>query len=174
MSLDHYFKTYAAPLIEETRSDLCSCLELISEAPISKILSMEEAGKSGLYFMDVDFWDNGAGFSSEAYTARNGDIFILSSMKPESADDLNRYGVTYCLAMVTEVSMDDEFQKGFRVKVAKDVTLQEGFNRLRHAIFLNNIMTNLRIWKAICFDMGMNNNFTVIKSLFAPTYMVMR
>uniref|UniRef100_A0A0E0H5G8 UvrD-like helicase ATP-binding domain-containing protein n=1 Tax=Oryza nivara TaxID=4536 RepID=A0A0E0H5G8_ORYNI len=171
MSLDHYFKTYAAPLIEETRSDLCSCLELISEAPISKILSMEEAGKSGLYFMDVDFWDNGAGFSSEAYTARNGDIFILSSMKPESADDLNRYGVTYCLAMVTEVSMDDEFQKGFRVKVAKDVTLQEGFNRLRHAIFLNNIMTNLRIWKAICFDMGMNNNFTVIKSLFAPTYM---
>uniref|UniRef100_A0A0D9W8Y6 UvrD-like helicase ATP-binding domain-containing protein n=1 Tax=Leersia perrieri TaxID=77586 RepID=A0A0D9W8Y6_9ORYZ len=171
MSLDQYFKTYAAPLIEETRSDLCSCLELISEAPISKILSMETAGKSGLYFMDVDFWDNGSGFSSEAYTARNGDIFILSSMKPEAVEDLNRYGVTYCLAMVTEVSMDDEYQKGFRVKVAKDVALEEDFNKFRHAIFLNNIMTNLRIWKAICFDMGLNNNFAVIKSLLSPRNM---
>ncbi|KAF0892282.1 hypothetical protein E2562_014852 [Oryza meyeriana var. granulata] len=170
MSIDHYFKSYVAPLIEETRSDLCSCLELISKAPTSKILSMEAAGKSGSYFMDVDFWDNGAGFSSEAYTARNGDIFVLSSMKPEAAGDLNRYGVTYFLAMVTEVSMDDEYQKGFRVKVAKDIALEQGIEKLRHAIFLSNIMTNLRIWKAICFDTGMNNNFTVIKSLFAPTY----
>ncbi|PNT61766.1 uncharacterized protein LOC100839489 [Brachypodium distachyon] len=168
-SLDQYLNSYRAPLIEETRSDLCSCLELISEAPSSKILSMEVAGKSGLYFMDVDFWDNGAGFSTETYTARNGDIFILSSMKPEAAEDFNRYGVTYSLAIVTEVSLDDEYQKGFRVKVAKDIGLEEDLNKLRHAIFLNNIMTNIRIWKALSFDTHMDNNFTVIKSLLAPT-----
>lgn len=173
MSLDHYFKSYLAPLMEETRSDLCSCLELIAEAPSSKIRSMEVAGKSGSYFMDVDVWDNGAGFSTETYTARNGDIFILSSMKPETAEDLKRYGVTYCLAIVTEVSMDDEYQKGFRVKVAKDIDLEEDLNKLRHAIFLNNIMTNIRIWKALCFDTSMNNNFTVIKSLLTPRNLVM-
>ena len=72
------------PLIEETRSDLCSCLELIREAPSSKILSMEVVGKSGSYFMDVDFWDNEAGFSTEAYAARNGDILILSSIDRKS------------------------------------------------------------------------------------------
>ncbi|CAM0903002.1 unnamed protein product [Alopecurus aequalis] len=167
-SLDHYLESYRAPLIEETRSDLCSCLELINEAPSSKILSMEVAGKTGLYFMDVDFWDNGAGFSSEAYTARKGDIFILSSSKPKAAEDFDRYGVTYCLAMVTEVSLDDEYQKGFRVKVTKDIGLEEDLSKLRHAIFLNNIMTNVRIWKALSFDTEMGNNFTIIKSLLAP------
>ncbi|KAM0854530.1 hypothetical protein ACQ4PT_050351 [Festuca glaucescens] len=120
-SLDHYLISDHVPLTEETRSDLCSCLELIMEAPSSNILSMEVKGKSGSYFMDVDFWDNEAGFSTEAYAARNADIFILSSMKPEAAEDLNRHGVTYCLAMVTEASTDDEYQKGFRLKVAKDI-----------------------------------------------------
>uniref|UniRef100_A0A453CUI5 UvrD-like helicase ATP-binding domain-containing protein n=1 Tax=Aegilops tauschii subsp. strangulata TaxID=200361 RepID=A0A453CUI5_AEGTS len=168
-SLDHYLQSYRPPLIEETRSDLCSCLELISEAPSSKILFMKVAGKPGLYFMDVDFWDNGAGFSAEAYTARSGDIFILSSSKPESAEDLNRYGVTYCLAMVTEVSLDDEYHKAFRVKVAKDIGLEEDLSKFRHAIFLSNIMTSIRIWKALSYDTHMDNNFTVIKSLLAPT-----
>lgn len=168
-SVDHYLGSYRAPLIEETRSDLCSCLELINEAPSSKILSMEVAGKSGLYYMDVDFWDNGAGFSAEAYMARNGDIFILSSSKPQAVEDFNRYGATYCLAMVTEVSLDDEYQKGFRVKVAKDIGSEEDLSKFRHAIFLNNIMTNKRIWQALSFDTEMGNNFTVIKSLLAPT-----
>ncbi|CAM0870528.1 unnamed protein product [Alopecurus aequalis] len=130
---------------------------------------MEATGKSGLYFMDVDFWDNGAGFSAEAYTARNGDVFMLSSSKPEASEDFNRYGVTYCLAMVTQVSLDDEYHKGFRVKVTKDIGLEEDLSKLRHAIFLNNIMTNIRIWKALSFDTDMSNNFTVIKSLLAPT-----
>ncbi|CAL5025640.1 unnamed protein product [Urochloa decumbens] len=167
-SLDDYLKSYVAPLIEETRSSLSSSLELITEAPSSKIVSMEVAGKSGQYFMDVDFWDNGAGFSTDTYTARNGDIFILSSMKPEAADDFNRYGLIYCLAMVSEVSMNDEYQKGFRVKVASDTVLDRDLTKLRHAIFLDNIMTNIRIWKALCFDTRMNNNFTIIRSLLAP------
>ena len=134
---------------------------------------MEVAGKSGSYFMDVDFWDNEAGFSTEAYSARNGDIFILSNMKPEAAEDLNRHGVTYCLAMVTEVSLDDEYQKGFRVKVAKDIGSEEDLSKLRHAIFLSNIMTNMWIWKALCFGTHMDNNFTVIKPLLAPTNLVL-
>ncbi|CAO2036355.1 unnamed protein product [Urochloa humidicola] len=167
-SLGKYFKLYVPCLIEETRSSLSSCLDLITEAPLSKILSMEVAGKSGQYFMDVDFWDNGAGFSTEHYTARNGDIFILSSMKPEAAEDFNRYGLTYCLAMVSEVSMNDEYQKGFRVKVVNDTVLDGDLTKLRHAIFLDNIMTNIRIWKALCFDSRMNNNFTIIRSLLAP------
>ncbi|XBI94504.1 hypothetical protein VPH35_031130 [Triticum aestivum] len=134
-SLDHYLTFYRVPLIEETRSDLWSCLELISEAPSSKILSMEVSGKPGSYFMDVDFWDNDAGFSTGAYSARNGDIFILSSIKPEAADDLNRYGVTYCLAMITGISMDDEYQKGFRVKLQRLLAVQCGHVNLMKLIW---------------------------------------
>ncbi|XP_047071019.1 uncharacterized protein LOC124679269 [Lolium rigidum] len=164
-SLDHYLKSYRAPLLEETRSDLGSCLELIAEAPSSRILSVEAAGKSGLYSVDVDFMDNGP----ESYTARNGDIFILSNMKPEAATDFSRYGVIYFLAMVTEVSVDNDCRKGFKIKVPKDIDLEQDSSKLKHALFLSNIMTNMWIWKALCFDTHMDNNFTVIKSLLAPT-----
>lgn len=127
---------YRVPLIEETWSDLYSCLELIREAPLSKILSMEIAGKSGSYFMDVDFWGNDDGFSTGAYSARNDDIFVLSSIKPEAAEDLKCHGVTYCLTMVTEVSMVDEYQNGFRIKVAKNIGLEEeDLNKLNMQYF---------------------------------------
>ncbi|KAM3369762.1 hypothetical protein ACQJBY_017559 [Aegilops geniculata] len=65
--------------------------------------------------------------------------------------------------------MDNEYRKGFRIKVPKDIDLEQDMSKLRHAIFVNNIMTNMWIWKALCFDTQMNNNFTVIKSLLAPT-----
>jgi hypothetical protein len=130
---------------------------------------MEAAGKSGLYSMDVDFMDNGADSSTESYTVRNGDIFILSNMKPEAAADFSRYGVIYCLAMVTEVSVDNDCRKGLKVKVPKEIDLEQDSSKLKHTIFLSNIMTNMWIWKALCFDRHMDNNFTVIKSLLAPT-----
>ncbi|KAE8790127.1 putative ATP-dependent helicase [Hordeum vulgare] len=170
-SLDHYLKSYHAPLIEETRSHLCSCLELIMEGPSSKILSLDGTEKPEVYYMDVDFWDYGAAYSTEAHTIRNGDVFILSSMKPEAVEDFNRYGVTYYLAMVTDVCTDDddECQKHFKIKVAQDIGLEEDLQKLRYAFFLGNIITNMWIWKALSFDKHMNNNFTVIEPLLAPT-----
>jgi hypothetical protein len=74
--------------------------------------------------------------------------------------------------MVTEVSMNDEYQKGFKVKVSNSTGLEGDFSKLVHATFLDNIMANMRIWKALCFDSSMNNNFTIIKSLLAPRNMV--
>ncbi|XP_040245594.1 uncharacterized protein [Aegilops tauschii subsp. strangulata] len=171
LSLDHYLKSYRAPLIEETRSDLCARLELIVEGPSSKILSMEATQKPEVYYMDVDFGDCGAVYSAQAHTLRHGDVFILSSVKPEAAEDFSRYGVTYYLAMVTDVCMDDddECQKHFKIKVGKDIGLEEDLQKLRYTIFLSNIITNMWIWKTLSFDKHMNDNFTVIESHLAPT-----
>ncbi|KAF7058199.1 hypothetical protein CFC21_065312 [Triticum aestivum] len=171
LSLDHYLKSYRAPLIEEIRSNLCSRLELIVEGPTSKILSMEATQKPEVYYMDVDFGDYGAVYSVEAHTVRYGDVFILSSVKSEATEDFSCYGVTYYLAMVTDICMDDndECQKHFKIKVAKDIGLEEDLQKLRYAIFLGNIIKNMWIWKALSFDKHMNNNFTLIESLLAPT-----
>lgn len=69
-SLDNYFKSFVAPLVEETRSQLCTSLETMHEAPSSEIISMEAVGDSQLvYSMDVD-----DAYNSENYLARNGDI----------------------------------------------------------------------------------------------------
>lgn len=141
------------------------------EGPSSKILSLDGTEKPEVYYMDVDFWDYGAAYSTEAHTIRNGDVFILSSMKPEAVEDFNHYGVTYYLAMVTDVCTDDddECQKHFKIKVAQDIGLEEDLQKLRYAFFLGNIITNMWIWKALSFDKHMNNNFTVIEPLLAPT-----
>ncbi|XP_072988634.1 uncharacterized protein [Typha latifolia] len=173
LSIESYFESYVAPLIEETRSELCSCLESISEAPHSKIQCIEEAKPSSIekslpklfYFVDVDFWDNESASGCETYKTRNGDIFILSSIKPESPEEFDRYGVTYCMAMVTEVSMDDSFLKGYKVKVSKFIDVENDVNKYTFAIFLTNIMTNIRIWRALHFNTGMNSNFGIIKSV---------
>ncbi|OEL29012.1 hypothetical protein BAE44_0009969 [Dichanthelium oligosanthes] len=47
-SLDNYFKSFIAPLVEETRSQLCTSLQVICEAPYSEIISMEAVGDSQL------------------------------------------------------------------------------------------------------------------------------
>ena len=58
------------------------------------------------------------------------------------------------------------------VKVENNIDLEEDLNKLKHAIFLNNITTNICVWKALTFDAHMNENFTIIKSLLAPTNLV--
>ncbi|KAF3320074.1 hypothetical protein FCM35_KLT22322 [Carex littledalei] len=51
---------------------------------------------------------------------KNGDVFVLSSLKPESIDDLLRYGVTYYLAIVkkvVEVELNEVMVKQFKMSV---------------------------------------------------------
>nr|CAD1844651.1 unnamed protein product [Ananas comosus var. bracteatus] len=178
-SIPKYFESYAAPLLEETRAELCSSLESISQAPHSQIRCIEAAEPSSSktskpsYYIDVDFWENeSTAAAAESYKARNGDVFVLSSIKPEFADEFGRYGVTYCVAMVTEVAMDEEYQKGFKVKASKSIDVEGDLNKYNFAIFLANIMSNIRIWRAIHFDTGMNCNFSIINKVLRPRNMV--
>ncbi|KAL6882133.1 hypothetical protein ACP4OV_011605 [Aristida adscensionis] len=163
-SLDSYFKSYVVPLIEETRSEICISLEVISEAPYSEILSMEAMPPSSylLYNMDLD-----SGYISDSYMARAGDILILSSSKPEAAEDLIHYGAT--LVMVTEVSMNVQHQNSLRMKVAMDILTEENKPHLKYAMFAANITTNIRIWNALCSNRSIKN-YTIIQSLLSPTY----
>ncbi|KAL6608064.1 hypothetical protein ACP70R_041127 [Stipagrostis hirtigluma subsp. patula] len=116
-SLNNYLKSYVAPLIEETRSEISVSLEVIREAPYSEIVSVEAVGESWLlYHIALD-----AGCTSDSYMARSGDILVLSSLKPEAIEGLIHYDAT--LIMVTEVS---QHHKELRIKVAKDiVTVQK-------------------------------------------------
>lgn len=163
-SLDNYFKSFIAPLIEETRSQLRASLEAIHTAPYSEIISMEVVGESQLlYDMDVD-----AGCMSDKYVARNGDILILSSSKPEVIEDLLHDGVGLVMVVPTDIQHHIEL----RIKVLRSAITEENITKFKYVVFATNIMTNLRIWNAICSQKGMNNNFTIIKSLLSPKNMV--
>ncbi|CAL4963344.1 unnamed protein product [Urochloa decumbens] len=161
-SLDHYFKSFTAPLVEETRSQLRTSLEAIHEAPYSEIISMEAVRDSQLlYDMEMD-----VGYMSDNYVARNGDILILSSFKPKAVEDLLYDSASLVMMVPTGV----QNQKELRIKVLRVIT-EENKTIFKYAVFATNIMTNLRIWNAICSQKGMNNNFTIIKSLLSPKNM---
>ncbi|TKW14788.1 hypothetical protein SEVIR_5G190200v4 [Setaria viridis] len=162
-SVDHYFKSFIAPLVEETRSQLGISLEAIHKSPYSEIISMEAVGDSKLlYNMDVD-----VGYTSDNYVPRNGDILILSSFKPEVTEDLIYDGASLVMVVPTDV----QHQKELRIKVLRDVVTEQNKTKFKYAVFATNIMTKLRIWNVIFSQKGMNNNFTIIKSMLSPKNM---
>lgn len=157
-SLDNYFKALIAPLVEETRSQISTSLQVIREAPYSKIISMEaERDTRSLYKMNLD-----SGYMSDAYITRSGDILIFSSFKPRIVEDLLHYGAT----LVMVVSTDVEHQKELRIKVLREINTEERETKFKYAVFATNIMTNTRIWNALCSEKSMDKNFTIIKSLY--------
>ncbi|XP_065006947.1 uncharacterized protein LOC135637969 [Musa acuminata AAA Group] len=176
LSIEHYFGSFAAPSMEETRAEIHSSLVDISKAPRAKILAIENGQRKSKttqeYYIDVEFLNNHIDCGSQNYKARNGDLFILSSMKPEDVRDFNRYNVACCLALVTEVSMDDDVQKGFVVKLYKFTDVEYDMGNFKFALFLTNLLTNIRIWKALCFTSGMNNNIRIINEVLSPRPMV--
>ncbi|WOL05870.1 hypothetical protein Cni_G14601 [Canna indica] len=171
-SIEEYFESFAVPLLEETRSELSSSLYDISKSPSARIVSMEDGPRESQttfqYYIDVEFPNYHADCGKKNYKARNGDIFILSSNELQAIEDLHRYNVTYCLALVIEVAMDGETEKGFTVKISKNFNVKEEIDSYKYGFFLTNLLTNIRIWKAICFTPTMKNNFRIIKEVLSP------
>ena len=103
------------------------------------------------------------GYTSDAYVARNGDILILSRFNPRIVEDLLHYGATLVMVVST-----DQHQKELRIKVLRKINTEERETKFKYAAFATNIMTNTRIWNALCSEKSMNKSFTIIKSLLSP------
>ncbi|XP_078174345.1 uncharacterized protein LOC144568004 isoform X2 [Carex rostrata] len=177
-STNEYLESYTLPLIEETRAELFSGLETISEVPCAKIHDIAlHNTKLGLGFnMDI-LADGFAGEtgSTDKYEPKNGDVFILSSLKPESIDDLFRYGVSYCLAIVkkvveVELDKDKVKVKRFTMNVSPTMTSDDEIERCTFALYLTSTITNSRIWKALHSD-GVDPNFTLLKKVLSRNQM---
>ncbi|XP_077235510.1 uncharacterized protein LOC143877385 isoform X2 [Tasmannia lanceolata] len=147
-SVGQYLRSFIFPLKEETRAELCSSMDDISEAPHSEIISLEETKPYGnlLYKIKIDSWNNGsAPGGKESYKPKGGDMFVLSDIKPESVADLSRFGRTFVFASVTKVDEDGDFI----VRVSKDIEVNVGMSNSLFAVFLVNTVTNNRIWMAL-------------------------
>ncbi|XP_058090437.1 uncharacterized protein LOC131236919 isoform X2 [Magnolia sinica] len=188
-SVEDYVVSYIFPLIEETRADLYSCLEVVSDAPCTEITAIKESKHASdlSYFVEVSGWKCESGFgNNEIYKPIPGDILILSNRIPEVAADLQRYGTTYFLASVTdpeilfidekensksvtlftEVESDKEYHKGFEIKVSRRIEVADGMGNSLHAIFLTNLTTNNRIWKALSWEIDEDNkNLNMIREV---------
>ncbi|KAL8240246.1 hypothetical protein R6Q59_013601 [Mikania micrantha] len=91
----HYFGSFVYPLLEETRAELATAMDIMYKAPNAEIFSINEARGRGkmLYDITVANWRNR--FSErgkEPYKTLPGDMLILVDGKPESISDLQRMG----------------------------------------------------------------------------------
>nr|POE69455.1 helicase sen1 [Quercus suber] len=107
-SVHQYFDSYIDPLLEETRAQLYSSMEIISTAPFAEVIAFDESEPYGenLYDLQVENWSNRCSDrSKEPYKTLPGDILILVDAKPEHVSDLQRR--SWAFVMVTKIQEDD-------------------------------------------------------------------
>ncbi|KAI3970213.1 hypothetical protein MKW92_052700 [Papaver armeniacum] len=163
-SVQHYLGSYTMPLLEETRMEICSQMEFMSGVPHAEVIS-------------IDSWRNRYGvYGKEPYSPKPSDLFILGDNVPEVAADLQRFGSSWSLASVVEDVKDSDSVGHedrlicFRIKSSKPIKIEmkEGRRKSLFVVFLLNLATNTRTWKAL----HMSRNLNIIKEVLCANSMV--
>ncbi|XP_044475800.1 uncharacterized protein LOC123203506 isoform X3 [Mangifera indica] len=161
-SVTQYLGSFVYPLLEETRAELFSPMEIISRAPYAKVDVFRPLG-SELFDVKIDYWRNRfSNNGKEPYKTLPGDILILADAKPETISDLERVGRMWSFLSVMTIAEDDNDSTStyFKVKASKSIQQFEREKSL-FVIFLANITTNRRIWKSL----NMSRNLKIIKKV---------
>ncbi|XP_042981748.1 uncharacterized protein LOC122311306 isoform X1 [Carya illinoinensis] len=175
-SVDQYFGSYVYPLLEETRAELHSSMEIISRAPFAEVIVFHESkayGGTKVYDVEVDQWRNRFTVrGEESYKTLPGDVFVLADAKPEDVSDLQRIGRQWAFVAVTkipeDVNEDDSTSTRFKVKALKDIELDPGNHKSLFVIFLTNTTPNKRIWNAL----HMPGNLQIIKKVLCTNSLI--
>ncbi|KAK1380712.1 UvrD-like helicase ATP-binding domain-containing protein [Heracleum sosnowskyi] len=154
-SAEQYLDSYNIPLLEETRQELASSMEIMHSAPYAEVTYLDECKPYGtlIYNVKVDAWKNKfSDRGKDPYRTLPGDILVLSDAKPESFSDLQQLGTMWAFGSVINIT-DEENEDiststHFKIKVSKDIEFKDGGESL-FVVFLTNITTNKRIWKAL-------------------------
>ncbi|KAI9100065.1 hypothetical protein K1719_024283 [Acacia pycnantha] len=154
VSATEYMKSFIPSLIEETHSDLCSSLKGISQAPTCEILTYKRMIKGLIYQLTFDE-SHGRG-----YEPAPGDLIALTDGRPKGIQDLNKPEIFYHVAYV-------QMSKGGQIRILSSKSIEiepdmRGNNvKMLYATYLINLMTNIRIWKALSSQLE-GANFNII------------
>ncbi|XP_010468205.1 PREDICTED: uncharacterized ATP-dependent helicase C29A10.10c-like [Camelina sativa] len=124
-SVDEYRNCFVPLLLEETRSELFSSLNSLYKAPVFYTRSVEATG-----------------IKPPSRTSNKLNISVQMSMAAQgnSVDDLNPLVLAYVFSV--------ENEQHFTVHSSKTISIDERFS-FRSGVFLMNLTTNTRIWKAL-------------------------
>ncbi|PWA64840.1 recBCD enzyme subunit RecB, P-loop containing nucleoside triphosphate hydrolase [Artemisia annua] len=152
-SEDQYFGSFAYPLLEETRAELASSIEIMHRAPFADILSINKSksGENRVYDVTVGHWGN-------QFIERDtllGDLLLLVEEKPESVSELKRVERTWALSVVKSNEGDDG--TSLKVKASQSIKFQDGL----FAVYVMNITTQKRIWNSL----HVHRNLNIIKEV---------
>ncbi|GJY49543.1 UvrD-like helicase, ATP-binding domain, P-loop containing nucleoside triphosphate hydrolase [Tanacetum coccineum] len=151
-SEEHYFGSFVYHLLEETRCELASSMEIMYSAPFADILSINESksGENRVYDVTVGHWGN----QCDGHDMLLGDLLLLVDGKTESVSDLKRVGRTWALSTVKSYEGDGT---SLKVKASQPIKFQDGM----FAVFVTNITTYQRIWNSL----HMHRNLNIIKEI---------
>lgn len=149
-----YKKFFIPLLLEETHSDLSSSLSGVGRAPFCEILKLKrdsklfELPKPLIYNIEYEK-DVGK------YEPEYGDLILFTDIRPKSVDDLklNTPKSPYHIAFVLgpKLESDEEIlvisSKCINTDFESDTRDNE--TQKLYAIYLVNMTTNVRIWKAL-------------------------
>ena len=157
-STAEYLNSFVAPLIEETHADLLSSMTRLSLAPSRQLYSVErdkdyKAPRDLFYNIVLRKRDSNRS-DLETYQPQSGDLVALTDVRPKCISDLNRPKMSYLLAYVQAVDEDNP-DKLF-ILSSKPIMIEHEIQRKeKHTlffVFLINMTTNIRIWKALYPD----------------------
>ncbi|KAF5480087.1 hypothetical protein F2P56_000857 [Juglans regia] len=166
-SMADYMKSFIPPLLEETHADLFSNMTALSRAPIREIDSVEMAKEFKSpkdLFYEISLkraadTENDVG----KYEPEVGDLIALTDVRPKRIDDLNRPRRFYLIAYVH--GGRDENSDKISILASKSIIFTEleyarkNKRETLFAVYLMNMVTNVRIWKALHSDLeGENTN----------------
>ncbi|XVE90672.1 hypothetical protein DITRI_Ditri20bG0095900 [Diplodiscus trichospermus] len=167
-STAEYFNSFVAPLVEETHADLLSSMKMVHRAPLRELYSVErhkdyKPPKRLLYDVVLRMRDSN-GSDLETYEPQTGDLVALTDVRPKCISDLNRPKMSYHLAYVQTADEDspDKLSILSSKPIMTDREMQreeklfgqssQNMSQQKHAIFfvfLINMTSNVRIWKAL-------------------------
>ncbi|GMJ04492.1 hypothetical protein HRI_004118300 [Hibiscus trionum] len=168
-SVDQYSGSFLSPLLEETRAEMRSSMEIIARAPYAKVtyLNKEKSHETLLFDVNVDYWRNmSSGPEKKPYKTLPGDVFVIADVKPETASDLLRLDRSWAFALVTEIQMDDggggnSSSTSFKVETLKAIVSKDDKQTSLYVVHVSNVTTNRRIWNAL----HMKINLKIIKEV---------
>ena len=155
-TVEQYLRFYVYPLLEETRAQLFSCMEILYRAPFAEVVTFDKSKPHGtkVYQVRVDYWRNRfSDRSKEPYQTLPGDILLLANAKPETFSDLERIGRSWAYLLVTKITgddiADDSTSTYFNVKASKEFELEIERQTSLFVVFLANVTPHKRIWHAL-------------------------
>ena len=146
------------PLIEETHADLFSSIETVPQAPTREICTIKKSKgykpPKALYY-DISLHRmNNSVTDRGVYELEVRDLIALTDVRPKCIDDLDRPTRPYLLALVTGMDFDDPNK--LQILLSKPIMFdadkdgEEDIERRKiFAVYLTNMVTNLRIWSAL-------------------------
>ncbi|XP_027334128.1 uncharacterized protein LOC113848912 [Abrus precatorius] len=158
LSTKDYMNSFIPSLVEEIHSELSSSLTGVSRAPFCEILSVElERSRSftptkGFFYQISVKRTNNDVKDVGKYEPEVGDLFAFTDVKPKTVDDLNRPKRNYHIAYVHGSKENTDnisilSSKCFDMDI--ELALKSNNAPKLYAIYLLNLTTNIRIWKAL-------------------------